>query len=359
MPNTTEGRHLVTGASGLIGSHLVEQLVCQGTPVRALVRPTSDRRFLERLGVELVVGDLQDISSLRAAVRGVEIVYHCAARVSDWGPWEWFQRDIVTATQNLLEVCRAVGINRLVHVSSIAVYGRPRTTAPITEDAPLGQRLRRWDYYGRAKIAAEQLVRRFVPTAVILRPVWTYGPRDRASVPRLFAALRAGRVPLLGSGRNLLNILYAGDVAMAAVRAAVTPGAAGQAYNLSSPGEITQQELLAVLTKALGAPPVRRRLPLWLARGTAGLLEAWARLWRWPEPPTLTCKVVDLVSRTTRYSADKARRELGWEPRVDIQEGVRRTLEWYFGPDGPGSQTSPRGNHAAFSPAGNKAGGST
>jgi nucleoside-diphosphate-sugar epimerase len=324
--------NVVTGATGLVGSHIVEHLAARGERVRALVRPTSDAAFLREQGAELAVGDLHDLDSLRRAVAGADVVYHCAARVGDWGPWSAFQADTIDATRNVLAACRAGGVGRLLHVSSIAVYGRPRTReGEVTEDAPLGQNLWLWDHYGRSKIQAEELVRQHAPGATVVRPVWVYGPRDRASMPRVIAALRADRVPILGPGTNALNVLYAGDVAEGAILAATHPEARGQAYNLSSAGEVTQVELLNTLTDALGLPRIRRHVPTSLVLRWAFLLELLGRLLRRRTPPTLTRKAVSLIARSTRYSTAKARTQLGWRPEVDIREGVRRTLAWYFG----------------------------
>jgi nucleoside-diphosphate-sugar epimerase len=324
--------NLVTGATGLLGSHLVELLRARGERVRALVRPSSETALLRELGVELVEGDLLDAASLRPAVAGAEVVYHTAARVGDWGPWSLYQTDIIDTTRHLVQACRAEGVSRFIHVSSLAVYGRPRDGV-ITETAPLGQRLLMWDYYGPAKIAAENIVREHLPDAVILRPGWIYGPRDRVSMPRVVRALRSGRVPMLGSGDNSLNILYASDVAEAALLAADNPCARGQVYNLSSAGEVTQRQLLDTLTDALGLPRVTRRVPVFVAMQAAFVLEAVGRLLRWSEPPRITRKAVALVSRSTRYSTQKARNELGWRPQVSIEDGIRRTLDWFLARD--------------------------
>jgi nucleoside-diphosphate-sugar epimerase len=325
--------NVVTGATGLVGSHIVEKLVACGERVRALVRSSSDTTFLRGLGTELAVGDLHDPASLRRAVAWADVVYHCAAHVSDWGPWAQFQADTVDATRNVLEACRAEGVGQLLHVSSVAVYGRPRLgpDGQIAEETPRGQRFRLWDYYGRSKLLAEDLVRHYYPGAAVIRPVWTYGPRDRVTMPRVIEALRAGRVPIIGSGTNFLNIVYASDVAEAAVLAAAHPGAHGQAYNVSSEGEVTQAQLLSTLTDALSLPRISRHVPYRLASRWAFVLEAWGRLLRRRQPPTITRKAVSLISRSTGFSTERARTQLGWQPRVLIQEGVRRTLDWYFG----------------------------
>jgi nucleoside-diphosphate-sugar epimerase len=143
----------------MLGSHIAEQLRERGERVRALVRPGADTSFLQSIGVELVTGELRDPASLRPFVDGADVLYHCAAKVGEWGPWRVFQEGIIDATRNLLGACREARVGRVLHVSSITVYGHPRERADLfTEDEPLGQRL--WtigDHYCRAKVAAEEL----------------------------------------------------------------------------------------------------------------------------------------------------------------------------------------------------------
>lgn len=316
----------------MLGSHVAEQLVARGERVRALVRPGSDTSFLRPLGVELIEGDLTQPASLPRAVDGADLVYHCAARVGDWGPWHVFQRDIIDATRNLLDACRTAAVGRVLHVSSITVYGHPRPgRGQITEDEPLGQNLWVWDYYCRAKIRAEELYRQYLGEWTIVRPSWTYGPRDRTTLPRALKALNAGRAAILGEGDNLLNIVYAGDVADGAIRVANYPGARGQAYNLSSEGEVTQRQFLDLLSEVLDRPPIRRHVPYWLAYWAGLLSETVGRALSYSHPPILTRYAVSLIGRPTRFSAAKARTQVGWIPRVGVREGVQRTVEWYEG----------------------------
>ncbi len=322
--------NVVTGATGLLGSHIAEQLRERGERVRALVRPTSDTTFLRQIGVELVGGDLTEPNGLERVVEGADVVYHCAARVGDWGPWRVFQCEVIDATANLLDACRIAGVGRVLHVSSIIVYGHPHIRAgQFTEDEPLGQDPWVWDYYCRAKVRAEELCRQYPGDLTIVRPSWIYGPRDRTTLPRILKALDAGRVALIGSGDNLLNIVYAGDVADGAIRAANHPQARGQAYNLSSEGEITQREFLDFLSDLLGRPHVRRQAPYWLAFWGSFLAEVIARVIFLRRPPHMTRYAVALIGRSTRFSTARAREQLGWLPRVGVHEGLRRTLDWY------------------------------
>jgi nucleoside-diphosphate-sugar epimerase len=322
--------NVITGATGQLGSNIAEQLRAAGELVRALVRSGRDTTFLKGLGVELVEGDLHDADSVRRAVGGASVVYHCAAKVSDWGPWQAFEEEAVTSTRNIVEACKAAHVPRLLHVSSISVYGHPKL-APgqlITEGTPLGQNFWRWDYYPRAKLLAEQIAREY-PQTTVVRPSWIYGPRDRVTIPRVVPALLARRVPIIGSGVNPLNIIYGADVAAGAILAANHPQAAGQAYNLSSQGEVTQKDLLDALTDALGVPRITKHVPYGVAIRWAFVQEAIARLLRRPKPPTITRRAVYLIGRSTLYSTARARTELGWQPRVGVAEGVQRTLSWF------------------------------
>lgn len=322
-------RCAVTGATGLLGSHLVEMLVERGDAVRALVRPGSDTRFLERLGVDLCPGALEDGTSLLRLVDEAEVVYHCASRVGDWGNWDSFFRPVVLGTANLLKASEVAAVGRFLYVSTIGVYGHLRERADLfTESEPLGQNLWWWDYYRRAKILAEERVRIYAGDWTIVRPSWTYGPRDRNTVPRVVAALKARRAPLVGSGKNLLNLLYVADVAEGVHRAGTSPNAVGQTYNLASAGEVRQVDFANTMTDEMGLPRIRWRFPYGLSLWIGFCAEAWGRLWGWQKPPALTRYAVALIGRSVRFSIEKARAELGWVPRVGIQEGVRRTIAW-------------------------------
>ncbi len=328
--------HLVTGGTGLLGSHLAEQLVKRGEPVRALVRPGSDTSFLRSLGVELHQGDLTDPASLQSGLKGVETVYHAASKVGDWGAWKEFRRDVIDATMRLLEACTAAEVRRLVLVSSTSAYGHPKPRPePITEAEPLGDRFWFWDYYTRAKVAAERLTwdwhRRTGLPVTVIRPSWIYGPRDRTSIFRLARSLERGRVWILGDGSNRLNSVYAGNVAEACLLAARNPAAVGQAYNITADGFITQCEFLNLFADQLGLPRPRRRMPYPLAFGAALVMEALFRLLQRRRPPLVTRYAIWLLGRRTDYSTAKVERELGWKPTIGYEEGTRLTAEWFRG----------------------------
>jgi nucleoside-diphosphate-sugar epimerase len=329
--------HLITGATGLLGSHIAEQLAARGHQVRALVRRHSDRQFLDALGVNCMDGDLSDPSSLVRATQGVDTVFHAAARVGEWGPWSEFQRHTVTGTGNVVDACLACRVRRLVHISSTSAYGHPLPRpGGITEEEPLGTRLWWWDCYTRAKVAAEEIVWEAHKTQglsiTVIRPGWIYGPRDRSRIHRLAEALRRGHMPIIGRGDNLLNIVYAGNVAEACLLAAQSEAAAGQAYNISHDGPITQRAFLELLARELELPPPRWHIPFGLAFSGAFLMEAIGRTLHIPKPPPLTRYATWYLGKHLPHSTVKIETELGWKPSVGYEEGIRRMVQWSKSP---------------------------
>ena len=325
--------NLVTGATGLLGSHIVEKLRARGEPVRVLVRPRSDTRFLESLGVEKAAGDITDRASIDAAMRGVTTVYHAAARVGDWGPWPEFVAITIKGTRNMLESAARAGAKRFLHISSISAYGHPDGDGLVLDEtAPLGQGLHKWSYYSRAKVEAEKLVwamhQRGELAVTVVRPSWLYGERDRASMPRLIRAIRAGKAKLLGDGANRLNLTYAGNEADGCILAATSAKAVGQSYNISNDGVITQAEYMNRIAALIGAKPVTRHVPYKVAYGAAFLMELAGHAFGRKTPPLVTRYSVWLIGRRCFFSTEKIMRELGHKPAVDYDTGIARAVRW-------------------------------
>jgi nucleoside-diphosphate-sugar epimerase len=325
---------LVTGATGLLGSHLVERLLASGYQTRALLRPGSEGGPLERAGVVVVRGDLTDPASCLAAVQGADHVFHCAAKVGDWGTWAEFQSGCVDATRVLAETASSAGVSRFLHISSTSAYGHPRDRVePVTEAEPLGQNVWALDHYTRSKVECERVLWMLaeggrLPLTVV-RPSWLFGERDRTTIPRLLGEFRRGRVLVVGRGDNPLSAVYAGVVADAALLAATHPDARGQAFNITSQAAITQREFLDMLADAIGVPRVTRHIPFSVAFAGGFALEMHGRLLKRARPPRVTRYGVWLLGRYLSYSTEKAQRVLGWRPALGYEESIERTIRWF------------------------------
>lgn len=320
-------KNLVTGGSGFLGSHLVEALLARGEKVRALVRPTSKTVHLASLGVELAYGDLSDVQSLRTATRDVERVYHCAALAADWGTQEAFHAANVTGVRNLVEMALEVGVNKFVHVSTTDVYGHP--DYPADETAPY--RLRGW-HYGDTKIEGEQLVwaghRQHGLPVTVVRPVNIYGPRSTTFVLEIVELLKSGSMVHIGSGRKPAGLAYVTNVVDVMLRAADSESSVGQAYNASDGSGVTWRQYVDRLAEIVGVSSPRIVIPYRLAYLTGWAMEKIYGALRIEARPLLTRMTAELFGTDQGFPIDKARRELGYEPEVDFDEGMRRVEGW-------------------------------
>ena len=326
---------LVTGGTGMLGSHIIERLVAKGRGVRALVREGSDTSFLKTVGVELMVGDLTDPGSCAKAVRGVENVYHSAAKVGDWGPWREFQTSCIDATRTLGAAAARERVARFVHISSTSAYGHPKEGGePITEEAPMGQNIWVWDAYTHSKVESEKVLWSLAKTdnlaVTVIRPSWLFGERDRTTTARLVNNLRSGKMRLIGPGDNPLSAIYVGEVADAVILAANDANSVGEAYNITNQGRITQKGFMNLFADACGARPVTRSAPYRLVYGIAFLFEAQGRLSRRVRPPWISRYATWLMGRNLEYSTAKARERLGWSPSLSYEASIERTVRWFL-----------------------------
>ena len=323
---------LVTGATGLIGSHVVTRLLRDGWHVRALVRDLARSSWLATAGAELATGDTLDASTLPPAIVGSDVVFHTAAAVTPDGGWEAFRRPNVDGTRNVVDATAAAG-GRLVHVSSVAVYGSSARYAAsggkTSEDTPLAH-LDERSWYARSKRESEQLVLdahaagRLWATAV--RPDVVYGERDRQFVPRVARLLRFGVAPVIGGGRSTLAVVHAANVADGMVRAAAHDGAGGRAYNLANDFDVTVAEFFRLAGEGLGRSLHVVSIPASAARAAVAVaaLAAPARL------RSSLGQSVDFLARDNPFASERARRELGWDPTVRPEEGVPAAFRWYL-----------------------------
>lgn len=325
---------LVTGGSGFIGGELTRILVERGEAVRVLARSTSNLGRFSNLPLETVRGELNDRAALQDATANVRVVYHCAALAADWGPWSEFEAANVTGVKNLLEATVDTGtIERFVHVSSSDVYGYPRI--PADESQPMkdvGYR------YNRSKIMSERLVdechrKTGLPTTII-RPVTVFGPRSYTFSVGMARLLLDGDLPFLAKGQARAGLIYVDDLVDGMIAAAAEPRAVGRVYNLRDPSDMTWREALLTLAEGMGAVTRQRNVPKPVALAAAVGLEAVYSFFRIRTRPLLTRHLVHTMTRDQGYSIARAQEELGFAPRVGVEEGFRRTIEWLRSAEG-------------------------
>lgn len=318
-------RVLVTGATGFLGRNLCPYLVERGYRVRALVRPTTEAGFLAARGVEIALGDVQDPASVRAAVAGCEVVVHAAGYFRFWGPRERYWSVNVEGTRNVVQAAQAAGVRRFVHISTVAVIGRPQPGSLIDEDHPC----RPVDEYQRTKLEGERIVReaaeRGLP-AVILRPGAFYGPWGRYAFNRLFFEdfLRGLRLQVHG-GRRYTFPIFVPDLCRV-IEAAFDRGRVGEIYNVADQSR-THGEIYEIVARIAGVSAWRINVP---AAPMVALAWAWTKLADLTgREPYYPLTLATYVFYDWKVSSEKAQRELGFEP-TPFEEGVRRTLEWYW-----------------------------
>ncbi len=320
---------LVTGATGFIGGHLARYLTMQGHSVRALVRRESPA--LTEAGVELVLGDITDALTVRAAAQGVEAVFHLAAVRDVWGTPESVYREVnVAGTRRLLEAAAEAGVDRFVYCSSVGVARYPgnlQADETLSFSRPTSQ-----VFYHCTKAQAERMA--LEARAVVVRPVITYGPGDgEGFVTRLITLLAQGQPVWVGNGRNHVDLVYIDDLVIGMYTALVR-GAAGRAYILSGTAPIQVRALVDKICKLVEVGAPRICVPASFARlagwGMEMLYEAGSRVGLVPngKEPFITRDKVATLTVDRGFSHARASRELGYRPRVDYDEGLRRTLDW-------------------------------
>lgn len=342
MSSLSDTPTLVTGGTGFLGSHLVARLLAEGRPLTVVSR--QPRPELAARGVRVVVGALHEPAVCAEACRGAATVFHVAARVGVWGRLEDFRRDNVEATRVLLAAAQAAGATRFVHTSTPSVVYNGRDLAGADESLPLTTACP--SPYPLTKAEAERAVLAanapgFATTA--LRPHLIWGVGDPHLVPRVLARARAGRLRIVGDGTNrvdMVHIANAVDAELCAERAlapAVGAPAAGRAYFITNDEPIVLWQWINDLLRALGEPPVTRKLSLAAASRVGAVCEAAWRIFRLAGEPPMTRFVAAELAKDHWFSLAAARRDLGYAPRVSMAEGTAQLVAWYRARRGGGT----------------------
>lgn len=326
---------LVTGASGFLGSHIVDACLRAGDDVRVLVRKESDLSHLRTVaGIEFAYGDLRDAASIRRAMDGIDAVHHSAARVTDRGTRAQFWDENVSGTERLMSAAQEAGARRFVFISSpsalMSIRGGDRLDIDESEPFPT----RHLNLYSETKAAAERLVLAADSadfTTVALRPRAVWGPRDHSGfMPRLLAKMMTGSLPDLSGGRRVYaSLCYCENAADACVRAARAEGVGGRAYFIADEEPVEIWSTLAGLAERFGGRPPAKRVPHSLLRALAFTADM---VWKLPplaknSSPPLSRYSLALLTRSATYDISAARRDLT-APRVAHEAGMAQLDAW-------------------------------
>jgi nucleoside-diphosphate-sugar epimerase len=317
---------LITGGTGFVGRHLARMLVAQGHQVRLLGRNFGAVQDLIAAGATPIAADLRDAKAVITACKGAEVVFHVGAMSEPWGRRRDFFAINVGGTQAVVAGCKLHGVRRLVAVSSpSAVFdGRDQIDAPETVPYPAHFA----SVYSLTKKIGEDLVNAAHQgdrlETVILRPKAIFGPGDRALLPRLIGAARRRRLPMIGDGRNAVDLTYVENVAHALALAATATAANGHTYTITNGAHPLLWEVISDVLAELGLPPIRRHLSLDAALAVAGTLEVVATLTQ--REPLLTRYTVTILARTQTYAIHAAERDLNYTPIISLADGIARTL---------------------------------
>lgn len=336
---------LVTGGGGFLGGAIVRRLVSKGWSVTTLQRSSYDH--LTALGVAQMKGDICDRDVVERAVRSCDVVFHVAARVEMWGPFDPFYRTNVVGTKNVLSAMRRQGIPKMVYTSSPSVVHSREGLEGANESVPYPKHFEA--AYPQTKAMAEKAVLAANGPelmTVALRPHLIWGPRDTNLVPQLVNRARAGQLRFVGDGSNLVDTLYIDNAVDAQLLAAdkLTPTArcAGKAYFITNGDPWPIKEIVNGFLGAAGLPSEGRTVPLPLAIAAGKVFEAIHRVFPSANGPRMTPFIARNLATAHWYDISAARRDLGYEPAVSTREGLSRLAAWFAESEGNEDSLPPR-----------------
>jgi nucleoside-diphosphate-sugar epimerase len=320
-------RVFVTGGTGFTGSYLVKRLVKDGCEVGALARKTSNTELLKKLGVEIIYGDIVDKYLVKKAVNGFDLVYHIAAMyregsgISEKPFWDVN----VVGTKNMLEASLNANVGRFVHCSTVGVQGNI-TNPPANENYPYNP----GDVYQKTKVEGEKLALNYFNCGlpgVIVRPVGIYGPGDLRFL-KLFKSINTGRFVMVGDGKVLYHLTYVDDLIEGFILCGKKDNVLGQIYTIAGEKYTSFNELVEIIANALGVKKPKIHFPFFWPVWVAALL-CEVVCYPFSINPLIFRRRVDIFRKDRAFDISKARKELGYEPKVCLEEGIKKTAEWY------------------------------
>jgi nucleoside-diphosphate-sugar epimerase len=317
---------LVTGATGFVGGALARRLVAEGWRVTGLGRNRAAGAPLEQLGVEMIYGDLGEGEVVRFVCEGQQLIFHCGAVSAAWGKYDDFYRANLIGTRHIVEASVQQQGVRLIHVSTPSIYFGYRSRLNVNEQGAIPAPA---NAYVNTKWAAEKIIQmhRHGVQSIVLRPRAIFGEGDTSLLPRLLQRLKQGRLPIIGDGNNIVDLTYIDNVVEALWLAAHAPDTAwGRAYNITNGEPVLLWQVIARIAEEMGYPAPTRRIPTAVAFGIAGTLEGLWRVLRLRGEPPLTRFAVAALANSTTLDITAAREWLGYEPIVDMETALARTM---------------------------------
>lgn len=322
---------LVTGGGGFLGRYIVEQLIQRGDSVRILARGSYPE--LRAIGVDVVQGDIEIRDNVLEACRGVDTVFHAAAKVGVFGRYNDFYKSNVLGTQNIIESCLATGIQKLIFTSSSSVAYGGEDQIHVDETIPYPKKY--LSPYSETKAIAERLVLGAngpgLCTASI-RPHLIFGPRDKYIIPAILEKAKKGTLRIMGDGKNLTDVSYVENCAEAHLLAAdhLKKGSpvCGQAYYITQGKPVVLWEWVNRLLREMGIPPVQKRISPKTAYVLAAVFETIYRIFQIPKEPPLLRVIVRQLATTHTYNISKAKRDFGYIPKISTEEGLAKTFRY-------------------------------
>ena len=329
MAAITKQNILVTGGGGFLGKAIVKRLVEAGENVRSFSR--SFYPELKSMGVDQIQGDIGDNSAVIKACNGIQTVFHVAAKPGIWGNYKDYYQTNVTGTENVIEACKIHKISKLVYTSSPSVIFNGRDMEGVDESVPYPDRFHA--HYPQTKAIAEQLVIRASSDTlrtIILRPHLIWGPGDNHLVPRIIA--KSKRLKIIGSGKNLVDTIYVDNAADAHILAAENldknPEISGNVYFISQDEPIPLWDMLNAILKAAGLGPVKGSISKQTAWLVGAASEFFYKILQIKKEPPMTRFVADELATSHWFDISAAKRDLGYSPRVSMEEGLGILEDW-------------------------------
>jgi nucleoside-diphosphate-sugar epimerase len=323
-------KSLVTGATGFLGGALTHRLHGMGWDVTALGRNPIRLNELEDEGIRPLRLDITKKAGLADAFKGQEVIFHCAAFPSPWGNFEKFYQANVIGTRNVVQACLENEVKRLVYVSTPSIYFDYNSRLNVKENDPLPEPIS--NYAATKLLAEEEIDKGFAAglAVVSIRPRALFGEGDTVIFPRLLSRLKSGRLPILGDGENIVDLTYVENVVDALLLCAESPSnTLGKKYNISNGEPVKIWELVNRICDSLNMPRPKRRISYKTANAAAAAIEfVYSLIPRSPEPP-LTRLTVSMLAHSTTLDISAAKAELGYQPKVSVEEGVERFLKWW------------------------------